>query len=250
MIEHISIFTKNLRRNQKLRREKKEEKKKMKFCDKKEANKVEKYINIFGLDSYSNYYLPKAYTSNANSFFSYSGLVFFYPPNDGTAKLPIHFYKDHDLVLKNSNAYSEIENLDEILLKMVDIFDKAIDRKISINPYGFMLELTDDLKKDYKGKANLVITDMSIVNNNKETRKYFVNRFLDHFMGWNFGVSINRNEKLKEALIRLNNKVIEKNLREDAGLGYGVYGTEKDIYNGLQHYYLPTSKENVKKKIK
>lgn len=250
MIEHISIFTKNLRRNQKLRREKKEEKKKMKFCDKKEANKAEKYINIFGLDSYSDYYLPKAYTSNANSFFSYSGLVFFYPPNDGTAKLPIHFYKDHDLVLKNSNAYSEIENLDEILLKMVDIFDKAIDQKISINPYGFMLELTDDLKKDYKGKANLVITDMSLGNNNKETRKYFVNRFLDHFMGWNFGVSINRNEKLKEALIRLNNKVIEKKLREDAGLGYGVYGTEKDIYNGLQHYYLPTSKENVKKKIK
>ena len=91
---------------------------------------------------------------------------------------------------------------------------------------------------------------MSIGNNNKETRKYFVNRFLDHFMGWNFGVSINRNEELKEALIRLNNKVIEKDLREDAGLGYSVYGTEKDIYNGLQHYYLPTSKENVKKKIK
>ena len=145
MLEHISIFTKNIRRNQILKREKKEAKRKMKFCDKKEVLKAEKYMEKLGLDSYSNYYLPKAYTSNANSFFSYSGLVFFYPPNDGTAKLPIYFYKDHDLVLKNSNAYSEIENLDEILLKMVDIFDKAIDQKISINPYGFMLELTDDL---------------------------------------------------------------------------------------------------------
>ena len=131
---------------------------------------------------------------------------------------------------------------------MVEIIDKAYDKKMSINPYGFMLHLEDKLEKDYKGKATLVMTNNSFSKNDLKHRKYFINRFLDHFIGWNFGVSVNRNEKLKEALINLNNKVINSGLREDAGPGFDVYGTENVVYKGLQHYYLPTSNDNYQKR--
>ena len=33
--------------------------------------------------------------------------------------------------------------------------------------------------------------------------KYFINHFLDHFIGWNFGLSVNRNEDLKRELEEL-----------------------------------------------
>ena len=247
MIEHLSIIKKNLKRNQVLKRE---QKKRMSFSDRVKESKNEKYANEFGVDFYDNYSLPRAYINHDNAFFTYSGLVYFYPPNDGTAILPFKFYKDHDLVLGNNNAYSEIENLDEILLQMVKIYDTALDKKIAINPYSFMLNLEGDIEQNYKGKASLVMTDRSVSENDHQKRKYFINRFLDHFIGWNFGVSVNRNEELRNALIELNNKVIAKGLREDAGPGYGVYGTETEVYKGLQHYTLPKTKENVYRKKK
>lgn len=207
--------------------------------------KNEKHAEEFDVDFYDTYKLPRAYINKDNAFFTYSGLIYFYPPNDGTALSPFYFYVDHDLVLKNTNAYSEIENLDEILLHMVKIMDKALDKKIAIDPYSFMLKLEDNVEKDYKGKASLVMTNISVASSDYNSRKYFINRFLDHFIGWNFGVSVNRNEELRDALIKLNNKVIEKDLREDAGPGFSVYGTETEVYKGLQHYTLPKSKDNV-----
>ena len=250
MINHITFFTKKIKRNLNLKKESKNNSKIMSILEKKKEAKEEKFAKEFGVDFYDNYLLPKAYVSSDNAFFTYSGLIYFYPPNDGTAILPFSFYRDHDLVLRNTNDYSEIENLDEIILEMIRIFDKALDKKIAINPYSFMLKLEDELKQDYKGKATLVMTSRSITTSDYKSRKYFINRFLDHFIGWNFGVSVNRNENLKEALHKLNDKVIEKGLREDAGPGYGVYGSDTDVYKGLQHYTLPKSKENNYSKIK
>ena len=201
----------------------------------------------YNINFYDSYSLPKAYVHNQNAFFTYSGFIYFYPPNDGMAKLPFYYYKDHDLVITNKYAFSEIENLDEIILEMVRMYNKALDDKIALNPYGFMLKLEDEITRDYKGKASLVLTDKVLVKNNSENRNKCINDFLDHFIGWNFGLSVNRNEELKEELIKLNNKVIEKGIREDAGPGYGVYGTETEVYNGLQHYSLPTSKEKTYK---
>ena len=37
-------------------------------------------------------------------------------------------------------------------------------------------------------------------------------------------------------------------IREWAGSGFEVYGVEDEVYDGLQHYKLPTEKEKVKKK--
>lgn len=248
MIKRFSLLRKKLKNNFNIIKDNNNSGKRPNFIDEREETKKLNLANEYGLDYTTYHCLPKAYINNENAFFTYSGLVYFYPPNDGEPTKPVNFYVDHNLVLRNTNAFQEIENLDELLLKMVEIIDKAYDKKISINPYGFMLHLEDKLEKDYKGKATLVMTNNSFSKNDLKHRKYFINRFLDHFIGWNFGVSVNRNEKLKEALINLNNKVINSGLREDAGPGFEVYGTENDVYKGLQHYYLPTSNDNYQKR--
>ena len=138
---------------------------------------------------------------------------------------------------------------------MVRIFNQSLDNRIVLDPYYFMLELTDEPCKDYKGNVSLVITEKAIRNqklndqNFDEATKYFINHFLDHFIGWNFGLSVNRNETLKRELEELNEKVIDMGIREWAGSGFEVYGVEDEVHNGLQHYTLPTEKVNVKKKI-
>lgn len=182
-----------------------------------------------------------------------NNMVYLYPVNDGLPTCPFEFYKGSKLVMNNQKVYSEITNLDEIILQMVRIFDKALDEGIVLDPYYFMLRLDDEVQINYKGNATLIITEKAIRNqklnkqNFDEAKKYFINKFLDRFIGWNFGVSINRNKILKSELIKLNIKVVDMGIREYAGTGFEVYGTESEAYNGLQHYYLPTD-YNLNKK--
>jgi len=181
-------------------------------------------------------------------------MIFLYPINDGKPTCPFEFYKGKKLIIDNQRVYSEITNLDEIILQIVRVFDKALDEGIVIDPYYFMLRLDDEVKENYKGKATLVITEKAIRNqklneqNFDEANKYFINRFLDHFIGWNFGVSVNKNKILRTQLKALNNKVIKKGIREYAGSGFEVYGADSEAYNGLQHYYLPVENNKVKTK--
>lgn len=185
-----------------------------------------------------------------------NNMIFLYPVNDGMSTCPFEFYKNGNLIIHNQNVYSEITNLDEIILQMVRIYEKAIDAGIVIDPYYFMLKLSDKIKKNYRGNAKLVITEKAVRNqklneeNYEEAMKYFLNRFLDHFIGWNFGVSVNRNETLRNELEKLNNKVIDKGLRQYIYWGFEVRGTETENYHGLQHYYLPLNKTLEKTKNK
>ena len=178
-------------------------------------------------------------------------MIFLYPVNDGMPTCPFEFWKDGKLVLHNQNVYSEITNLDEIILQIVRIFNESLDNGIVLDPYYFILRLNDDVKENYKGSATLIITEKAIRNqklnedNFNEATKYFINHFLDHFIGWNFGVSVNRNTTLKEELLSLNDKVIEMGIREYAGSGFEVYGVDDEIYNGLQHFTLPTGKKKA-----
>jgi hypothetical protein len=174
-------------------------------------------------------------------------LIAFYPPNDIMSVMPIYFYDENRQIINNQAGFSEITNLDDILIHMVDIFDKSLDNGDVIDSYGFMLELIDEVKPNYHGRAKLIITDSAFRDNlhgvqKDEARAYFTNRFLDHFMGWNFGVSINRNLELENKLKELNDKVIDLGIRESAGPGFSVFGLEEYPMNGVQHYYLPTEK--------
>ncbi len=215
--------------------------------------KIINIANTFGL-KYNNYTLKKLKKNLVNAFEISNNLIYFYPLNDGFPTCRFAFYKNGELVLDNNKEYSQITNLDEIILQMVRIFNQALDREIVLNPYCFMLELTDKVCKDYQGKANLIITNKAIINpklnvhNFAEANKYFINQFLDHFIGWNFGVSVNRSEILKQELEELNSKVINMGIREYAGTGFEVYGTTDEVKNGLQHYELPTEKIRTRAK--
>ena len=179
-------------------------------------------------------------------------IVYFLPINDGYPTCPFEFYNGKDVVISNKKVFSEIKNLDEILIKMTELFDVCLDSDIIIDPYGFMLELTDELEPDYKGNAKLVVRKGAIVNNSlkdgrfEDARKYFINRYLDHFIGWNFGLSVNRNEELKNKLEKLNDKVIEMGIREYAGAGFEVYGVCDIVTHGLQHYRFKRGNERIR----
>ena len=197
--------------------------------------------------------IKKDYT---NTFEISNNLIYFYPLNDGYPTCGFEFYQNGELIIDNDKEYSQISNLDDIILQMVRVFNQSLDREIVLDPYYFMLELTDEICKGYHGSANLMITEKAIRNqklndeNFDEAQKYFINRFLDHFIGWNFGLSVNRNETLRQELEELNEKVIDMGIREYAGDGFEVCGTEDSVVNGLQHYVLPLEKTPQKTKIK
>lgn len=209
------------------------------------ADRVGLEFTTFGLKRIYGYRGTNRFNMGDNN------VVFFYPVNDGMPTCPFEFLKDNKVVMHNQNVYSEITNLDEIILQMVRIFDKALDEGIVIDPYSFMLKLNDEIIEDYKGAASLVITEKAIINrklnerNFDNAQKYFINHFLDHFIGWNFGVSVNRCETLRNELEQLNEKVIDKGIREYAGPGFEVYGYDNVEFNGLQHYTLSKTKEKV-----
>lgn len=217
-------------------------------------NKINKMIesriqDIFNI-KFKNTDLVKVKT--LKNAYEINSMIYFYPPNDGMPTYPFKFYKNNQLIIDNQEVFSQINNLDEILIKMTKIISHALDNNIIINPYNFMLELKDKIGLNYSGRAELVMTDGTIVNDKlseydfNEAREYFINRYLDHFIGWNFGVSVNRNEELRNLLEELNYKVIDMGLRKHAGIGFEVYGTAKDICHGVQHYYFETKREEDK----
>lgn len=225
--------------------------------DKKEneLEQVNKIADFLGLE-FVFHKLDKIEKECTNAFEITNNLIYFYPVNDGLPTCEFEFYKDGELVIYNDMEYIQLSNLDDILLQMVRTFDKALDNRIVLDPYYFMLELTDEVCKDYKGNAKLLITEKAIRNqkltddNFDEATKYFINQFLDHFIGWNFGVSVNRSAVLKKELEELNDKVIDMGIREWAGPGFEIYGVEDEVYDGLQHYRLPVEKGKVKEKNK
>lgn len=228
----------------------------IKGSEAKQNSKIIDIANTLGLD-FAMHNLEKTQNKSGNSYIiDDNNMIFLYPVNDARPTCPFAFYKQGKLIIHNQNVYSEITNLDEIILELVRIFNKSLDEGIVIDPYYFLLRLDDEIKENYKGKATLIITEKAIRNqklnkeNFEEANQYFINRFLDHFIGWNFGVSVNRNETLRNELELLNQKVIEKGIRKYAGPGFEVHGTDKESYHGLQHYYLPHNKQNVKSKIK
>ena len=219
-----------------------------------ELQKVKQIADFLNI-KFEFYDLKKIQKDCINAFEISNNLIYFYPINDGMPTCGFEFYKNDELIIDNYKEYSQIVNLDDIILQIVRLFNQSLDNKIVLDPYYFMLELSDEICKDYQGSAKLVITEKTIRNhklNNQnfdEANKYFINHFLDHFIGWNFGVAINRNEILKKELEELNEKVIDMGIREWSGSGFEVYGCENIEYYGLQHFILPTEKSNIKRKM-
>ena len=232
MIHLKKLFKKEIKDNQVIKREP------------KDNNNSKKIASIFGLEYYEGIIPKKLSNYSENSFNSNEGLIYFYPPNDGRPLGDFYFYKDNKILISNNKAFSEIENIDEILLKMVKMYEKSLDSDLCINPYGFMLRLKGDLKNDFKGKAELVVTkNSSIDDSDDKTKRFFMNRFIDHFIGWNFGAPVKKSKELETELKRLNKKLIRRGIREYAGAGLDVRGSEYYENKCVQQYFLPVEEE-------
>ena len=94
------------------------------------------------------------------------------------------------------------------------------------------MKLEDEVCPDYVGKAKLVLAKEAILNHKvkpeekDDAKRYCINYFLDHFIGWNFGVVVKNNSELEKALLELNELAIRKGLREYAGRGFEVWQSE------------------------
>ena len=196
--------------------------------------------------------LVEKHIGASNVFDITSNKIYFYPPNDGMPTFPYEFYFDNRLVIDNENAFRQITNLDEILIEMTRLMNLGLEKHIILSPYNFMLELEDEIKPNYVGRAKLLLSDKTIINDTISIEKedaariYFINRFLDHFMGRNFGLSITKNKELKNALDELNEKLINKKLRVYAGNGYDVFGRDDVEINGILHYHFYAPKDDKK----
>lgn len=179
-----------------------------------------------------------------NSVYAGKGkYILLHPANDGMPTCPIEWYGEFngktEMIMDNQSSFKGITNLSEIILQMVRLYAKYIDENIFIASAGFAIELEDEVCPNYHGRAKLVLTKDSIRNNKVkpeqiiEAKKYFINDFLDHYIGWNFGVAVKSNPELEKELIEFNNLVIRKGLREYAGTGFEVWESED-----VMHYEL------------
>lgn len=169
--------------------------------------------------------------------------ILFRPANDGKPTCPFEWYGEFDgetkMIMDNQSSFKNITNLSEILLQMVRLYAKYIDENMFIGSFAFAIKLIEKVRPAYVGRAALVMTDFSILNSRLkpdqvvDSKKYFINEFLDHFIGWNFGVAVKSNPQLEKELLELNSLVISKGLRKDAGPGFEVWYSDD-----VQHYKL------------
>lgn len=172
--------------------------------------------------------------------------ILLHPANDGMPTCPFEWWGTFDgkpqMIMDNQSSFKGITNLSEIILQMVELYAKYIDEDMFIASAGFAIKLEDEVTPNYHGRATLVLTEDAIRNNKVkpdqtlDAKKYFVNDFLDHYIGWNFGVAVTSNPELEKALNQFNNLVIEKGLREAAGPGFEVWQSDD-----VKHYDLKTA---------
>ena len=172
-----------------------------------------------------------------NQYYAEKGrYILLHPANDGMPTCPIEWYGKFKgktkMIMDNQSSFKNITNLSDIILQMVRLYSKYIDDDLFIASYGFAIKFNDEVVPEYKGTAAFVLTDDAIRNNKVkaeeviEAKKYFINDFLDHFIGWNFGIAVTSNSQLEKELQEFNNLVISKGLREFAGIGLDVWQSE------------------------
>ena len=194
------------------------------------------YIPILMLKKYNS---SKQHT---NQFYAENGCyILLHPANDGMPTCPFEWYEELNgkIIMDNQSSFKNITNIGDILLQIVRLYAKYIDEDVFIDSFGFAIRLDEEVKPNYVGRATLVMTDFTIQNKwvkpNRvmEAKKYCINEFLDHFIGWNFGVAVKNKPQLEKELLKFNSIVISKGLRKDAGPGLEVWYSDD-----VRHYNL------------
>lgn len=143
-------------------------------------------------------------------------------------------------IMDTKKAFNNITNLKEILMQMIQIYFDNMAKDIFIDPYEFALMLEDQPKEEYRGRAKLVITADTLknriieVDEKENAKKYYINRFLDCFLGWNFGKIINNDVELQLRINQLNDYAILKGMRSS----FQTYGINLVFNEDVQEYKL------------
>lgn len=146
-----------------------------------------------------------------------------YPYKHGNSITPIEWYGENEkgeyfLILSNKNCFEGITNLDDILFDIIRLYSKYIGDDVFIDFSGFAIKLQDEVTKNYKGRASLVVTEELIQNDRIEyedrynAKSYYVKIFLTHFIGWNFGRHARQSTSLKVALYELRKLIAKEGL--------------------------------------
>lgn len=145
------------------------------------------------------------------------------------------------MIMDSKKAFSNITNLKEILMQMIELYWDSVDTDVFMDPYEFGLMLEDEPAEGYVGRARLVITADTIKNRKIEVdekehaRQYYLNRFLDSFMGWNFGAIIEQDVELQVRLNQLNELAILKGIRKPR-----FHSGELEFNDYVKRYKLKT----------
>ena len=144
--------------------------------------------------------------------------VLWIPHNDGMPTCPFKFYNNGEVVLTNRLDFTELDNLPELLHQVTDIMSEAYQAKIPLFSFeNFGLKLKDELIKEYSGNAELVYLkiglDPKALKNRDDATSYCTNRFLDRFMGWNYGDLIREDSELEKKLVSLTEQLLSQGSR-------------------------------------
>lgn len=215
-----------------------------------------KILDTLGVKKFNGYpEFEPIYNGSSHYKLDYNNYIYFQPPVDKEWKWPQSYSLDSQhgymQIIDNQHAFNEIENIDDILVKMTKIMNASVDTHHLINPEsGFLLKLSDGVVKDYEGKAELFIIDNntpeSVVKNPdklQEMKKFNENAFLDKFIGLNYGVNVRRNKELRDELNKFNDKLISTGRRKKINMNFDK-NTEQgrilwEIPNKVEKYSFP-----------
>jgi len=165
-----------------------------------------------------------------------SGRIFvpLYPRIYNGFSFPIVFFsKDGStgmrFVINNFNNFSEIGNMGEILIGIMNIMQEAYALNIPIDPFhSFMLELPQDASVGYLDHAKIAMRmpDLKIEDLGKRMADS-QNIFIDHFMRQNFRNAIKSSPELENRLINYHIRMITDRKRR---LLDSESGHANDIY--------------------
>lgn len=133
---------------------------------------------------------------------------------------------------------------------MLKLYEKYIDEEVFLSAVGFAVRLEDNVYPNYYGKASLVLTGDAVRNNKVtpkevvEAKKYFINYFLDIYIGCNFGLALISNPELEKAFNDFNELVIKKGLRQYPGNRFDVVYSEYVVPYELKKHKLKARKKN------
>lgn len=164
--------------------------------------------------SCEDYVLEKNYNSQINSFIiDDRNLIYFFPRSLDRRYKSFEFIKDEKVIINNDNNYEEIANLNDILLELTKLFNKAFDLNIILDPSCLMIRLDGEIKENYNKNASIVLNNAIIKNggdyiedNFLSSKLYFLKSFLNVLEN-TYKKYIDSNEEIKKIIETLNDKM-------------------------------------------